>query len=217
MGAGPDPGADGGDGVTAVRHVLWRGLDTWHAESCAVRVTARGLTAEGVQLGTDPVPYRLDYALEAGEGFTTRLFEATASGDGWTRRLRLEREGTSWTCAAEATGAHDLGAPGCDPADLAEATECDLGLSPLTNSTPILRGGLHRGPGSVEIVAAWVSVPELTVRPSRQRYDHVAPGVVRYTDLGLFPGFTEDVAVDGDGLVTRYPGLAVAAGPREPA
>ena len=59
--------------------------------------------------------------------------------------------------------------------------------------------------------------PELTVRPSRQRYDHVAPGTVRYTDLGVFAGFTEEVTFDEDGLVTRYPGLAVAAGPVEPA
>ncbi len=203
--------------MSAVRNILWRGLDTWHAESCALRVTARGLSAEGVQLATDPVPSRLDYALEAGEGFTTRTFEATSRGDGWVRRLRLERTADGvWTVAAEGTGAPELGRPGGDPAELAEATEVDLGLSPLTNSTPVLRAGLHREPGTLELTAAWIAVPELTVRASRQRYDHIAPGRVRYTDLGLFEGFTEVVEFDEDGLVTRYPGLAVAAGPLEP-
>ncbi len=182
-----------------------------------MRITARGLTAEGVQLGTDPLPYRLDYALETGDGFHTRLLEAFARGDGWTRRLRLERGSGGWTCTAEAAGARELGTPGGDPADLGEATDCDLGLSPLTNTTPVLRAGLHRAPGRVEIVVAWISVPELTVRPSRQRYDHVAPGTVRYTDLGLFAGFTEEVSFDDDGLVTRYPGLAAAAHAVEPA
>lgn len=121
------------------------------------------------------------------------------------------REDGSWTCTAGGAGAPALGEPGTDAAVLAEAVDVDLGLSPLTNSTPILRAGMHRAPGSLELVAAWVSVPELTVRPSRQRYDHVSPGVVRYTDLGLFAGFAEDVTVDEDGLVVLYPGLAVLA------
>lgn len=36
-------------------------------------------------------------------------------------------------------------------------------------------------------------------------------------DLGLFAGFAEDLTVDEDGLVVRYPGLAVLVGPVEPA
>lgn len=201
---------------TAVRHLLWRGLDAWHAESCAVRVTAAGLTAEGVQLGTDPLPYRLDYVLEAGEGFRTRLFEASARGDGWSRALRLERTGSAWTFRVEASGESSLGRPGGDPVDLGDAEEVDLGLSPLTNSTPVLRAGLHRTQGALDVVVAWISVPQLTVAPSRQRYEHVAPGVVRHIDRGVLAGFTENVTFDADGLVTSYPGLAVAAGPVEP-
>lgn len=203
--------------MTTTRHALWRGTDAWRSEACAVRIGPSGLSAEGVQLGTDPLPYRLDYALDAEDGFLTRRFEATARGDGWWRRLLLVREGGSWTCTAGGAGAPALGEPGADAAGLTEAAEVDLGLSPLTNSTAILRAGLHRAPGSLELVAAWVSVPELTVRASRQRYDHVSPGVVRYTDLGLFAGFTEVVECDDDGLVVRYPGLAVLAGPVEPA
>ncbi len=180
-------------------------------------IGASGLTAEGAQLGCDPLPYRLDYALDAGDGFLTRRFEATARGDGWERRLLLSRDGGGWACSVEATGAPGLGTPGCDPGELEEAAEVDLGLSPLTNTTPVLREGLHRGPGSLELVAAWVSVPELTVRPSRQRYVHASPGRVRYTDLGLFSGFTAEIALDDDGLVALYPGLATLARPLEPA
>lgn len=201
----------------ASRSLLWRGLDGWRAEACVVAVGEDGLRAGGTQLGTDPLPYRLDYVLDAGDGFRTRRFEASARGDGWERRLLLTREDGGWGCAAAGSGAPELGEPGGDPADLAAAGEIDLGLSPLTNSTPVLRAGLHRRPGSLELVAAWISVPELTVRASRQRYDHVAPGRVRYTDLGLFAGFTEEISFGDDGLVTHYPGLATLAGPLEPA
>ena len=50
---------------------------------------------------------------------------------------------------------------------------------------------------------AWVSLPDLVVHESRQRYSHVAPGVVRYED----DSFAADLELDGDGLVVRYPGL----------
>lgn len=201
----------------ASRSVLWRGLDGWRAEACVVAVGEDGLRAGGTQIGTDPLPYRLDYVLDAGDRFRTRRFEATTRGDGWERRLLLTREDGAWRCAADGSDPPELGEPGGDPADLAAAEEIDLGLSPLTNSTPVLRAGLHRHPGRVELVAAWISVPELIVRPSRQRYDHVAPGRVRYTDLGLFAGFTREITVDDEGLVTHYPGLALLAGPVEPA
>jgi len=57
---------------------------------------------------------------------------------------------------------------------------------------------------------------------SAQRYEHVrrtAHGsVVRYVDRGLFDGFEAELELDADGLVVRYPELAmrVADGPAEP-
>ncbi|MFD0853489.1 putative glycolipid-binding domain-containing protein, partial [Actinomadura adrarensis] len=83
------------------------------------------------------------------------------------------------------------------------ATDCDLGLSPLTNTMPALRLG---GKGSLDILAAWVSVPDLAVTPSPQTYEFVredgAVTVIRYTD----PGFTEEIAFSG-GLVLDYPSI----------
>jgi len=42
--------------------------------------------------------------------------------------------------------------------------------------------------------------------------------VVRYVDRGLFDGFEAELELDADGLVVRYPELAmrVADGPAEP-
>jgi uncharacterized protein len=73
---------------------------------------------------------------------------------------------------------------------------------------PVRRHSLHERDGVTEILAAWVSVPDLTLRASRQRYEHVRPGVVRFTDLDVHEGFTAELELDADGLVLIYPELA---------
>ena len=80
----------------------------------------------------------------------------------------------------------------------------DLGYSPLFNSLPVLRFALHRGGDARELTMAWVSVPDLAVRRSEQRYEPVRPGVVRYR-AGTF---SAEIDFDDDGFVVRYPGLA---------
>lgn len=75
---------------------------------------------------------------------------------------------------------------------------------------PVLRYNLHRGGEPVDFRIAWVSVPDLAVSLSRQRYSFVRgtdPGsIVRYESLDS--GFTADLELDPDGFVVRYPGLA---------
>ena len=161
-------------------------------------LTPTGVSARGTQLGRG---YRLDYALDAPEDFVTRSLEVTAVGEGWSRRLVLEHDGNgAWRSNSE------------DAAPVAGALDCDLGFSPLTNLMPIRRHLLHRQTGSVDILAAWVSVPELMLHSSHQRYEHVSRdgdrSVVRYVDLGTDAGFTSDLVVDDDGLVIVYPQLA---------
>jgi hypothetical protein len=57
---------------------------------------------------------------------------------------------------------------------------------------------------------AWVSMPDLGVRPSRQRYtagpDVRTTGLVRYDSLDS--AFTAGLTFDRGGLVTDYPGLS---------
>ena len=49
---------------------------------------------------------------------------------------------------------------------------------------PVRRHRLHERPGEVEFLMAWVSVPDLGLHPSEQRYEHVRRdkdhAVVRY-------------------------------------
>jgi uncharacterized protein len=194
--------------------LVWAGTDAWRAESAEVHQVGDGFTARGVQLGVDPLPYRVDHRLETTGGWLTRTLEVSATGDGWRRTLLLtsDLEG-AWTCEATAHGDVDLPGPGGQAATLTGALDCDLGLSPLTNTMPVLRHRLHRGGGAAELLVAWVSVPDLQVHASRQRYQHArttaSGAVIRFTS----GDFTADVVVDGDGFVVDYPGLAERLSP----
>jgi hypothetical protein len=171
------------------------------------------LRASGVAVGGEPLPYHLDYSLTCDGGYVTRLLEVHASGEGWSRDLRLHREaGGTWQVAAEADGAVSLPPPGCDPAALAGALDCDLGLSPLTNTMPLLRHKLLGGGDAVDFLMAWVSVPDLSVHANAQRYTFVrrtADGgaVINYSS----GSFSADVTFDADGLVVDYPGIGTRA------
>jgi hypothetical protein len=77
----------------------------------------------------------------------------------------------------------------------------DLGYSPLFNSLPVWRDGLE---GPHDYTMTWVSVPDLGVSRSDQRYEPCGRGIVRFRA----GSFRADVEFDGDGFVTRYPGLA---------
>ncbi len=116
----------------------------------------------------------------------------------------------AWSCTTEAEG--DLGqpAPGGELAVVRGALDCDLGLSPTTNSMPVLRHRLHEGGGPTDLLMAWVSVPDLAVYPSRQRYAFVRreskARIVRFQSLDS--PFEAEIGFDDDGVVLDYPGIA---------
>ena len=189
--------------------ISWAGVDEWRAESAQVVPAEDRFSAAGVQLGVDPLPYRLDYRLETTAGWVTGTLDVTAVGTGWRRSLHLVREADGqWSARHETEGMSPLPDPGFDADALAGALDCDLGLSPLTNTMPILRQRLHREPCSADLMMAWVSVPDLDVQPSQQRYEHVRTtptgALVRFSS----GSFTAELAVDESGFVLDYPDLA---------
>jgi hypothetical protein len=196
------------------RVVVWTKDDPAGMELAEIRLAPGRLRAEGVAIGSAPVPYRLDYALETARGYVTTRLRARSRGDRWSRTLDLRRGGDgAWVVEADERGAVDMPPPGGDARALAGALDCDLGLCPVTNAMPILRHGLLSG-GTAELVVAWVSVPDLSVQPDVQRYMHVrVEGVSRVVRFEAVDGtFAADIALDADGIVFDYPSIARRAG-----
>jgi hypothetical protein len=197
--------------VPVRRLVLWSGLDAWRAEAVTLELGPDSLAATGTQLGADPVPYRLDYELRTGPSFVTHALHVDAVGESWRRRLRLVRhsDGT-WEWNTHEEGDAPLPPSGGDTAAVNGAVDVDLARSPLTNLMPVRRHRLHERPGEVDFLMAWVSVPDLGVHPSEQRYEHVRRdvdhSVVRY--VGRHRDFVGDLVFDQDGIVEHYPDLA---------
>jgi uncharacterized protein len=178
-----------------LRAVAWTKDDPPGMELAEVRLTASALAASGVAIGTNPIPYRLDYSLVAEQNFVTAGLRVEARGEGIHNTLDLWRsEEGRWTV------------DGRNLDELEGALDCDLGLSPLTNSMPVLRHGLLRETSSVELVMAWISVPDLAVHADGQRYTGLGGGVVRFESLD--GTFTAEITFDDDGLVVDYPGIA---------
>lgn len=196
------------------RTVAWDKENDYGTEFVEVDLSADRLSAEGVAIGWDPLPYRLEFTLETGPGWVTRRLDVTTRGDGWQRHLDLQRSASgTWTLEAAATGDHDvdLEPPGVEASTFAEALDCDLGLSPLTNSMPVLRHDLLRSNGAIDFVMAWVAVPALAVRRSDQRYTPLgdAPTGLRRIEYRS-TGFVSELLFDPDGICVDYPRLGRA-------
>jgi hypothetical protein len=87
--------------------------------------------------------------------------------------------------------------------DLEGCLDVDIALGASTNTLPIRRVPLAVG-RAVELKAAWVLLPDLTVQVLPQRYTRLAHDRYRYESLDS--GFTADLEVDDLSLVVNYPG-----------
>jgi uncharacterized protein len=175
----------------------------------------QGLRVHGrVVAEWDGTPLDLAYDLDCGPRWELRQAELVLRHGGTRRELRLRRRPDGW----QVDGA---GRP-----DLAEALDIDIMGTPVTNTLPIRR--LDWEPGqSRDFVMAYIRVPDLSVRPVRQRYTALAAAdaprrAFRYempasdsaaTDgsaraaryHSAASGFSAELLVDADGLVLSYP------------
>jgi uncharacterized protein len=193
-----------------MRFLLWTGVEEWLTEAASVELGEYGLRAEGIQVGAEPGPFRVDYRLEAPEQYVTSELELTAASDGWSRHLVLSHDGSGgWGAEVSDEGDVPGGPWDGELPDLSEARDIDIENSPLTNTMPILREDFRTG-GSDDFVMAFVRMPTLRVEASPQRYEHVRStgdgSVVRY--ISRDGDFTADLELDSDGLLVHYPRLA---------
>ncbi len=169
------------------RLLIWRGLDEWRAEATHVRIDGDRLTAQGTQLGAHP--YRLDYRLVTGAGFVAERLELSLLHEDRLRRLSIVRHPDGrWT-------ADDRPLP-----ELDGALDFDVLASPVFNSTPYLRHAMGAGGDARDFAMAFVTVPELSVKRSEQRYTPLGGGRVNYAS----GDFSADIHFDDDGLVRLY-------------
>jgi uncharacterized protein len=175
---------------------VWQVAETAGFEAAWLRLDGLALRASGQAAGQLPEPYLLAYELHTDDRAVTTRLEVSVTLPEAERRLDLRREHGSWTVNGQ------------ERPDLAQALDCDLGFSPLTNAMPVIRHRLQRGPGAERFLMAWVEVPTLRVIASEQAYTHLSlePGGarVRFTS----GSYTRDLLLDGHGLVIDYPTLA---------
>lgn len=182
------------------RVVTWRVIESAGLETTWVTLDSSSLTARGRAVGMEPFPYWLEYELTTGNDYITCALDVIVHSATDTRTLELRHESGGWT------------ANGDPLPNLSGAVDCDLGLCPLTNTMPILRHQLHVHPGRHEFLMAWIAVPDLDVRPSRQTYTHLGVDP-RGTEVRYESGdFASDLLIDHDGLVVEYPQLATRIG-----
>lgn len=164
---------------------------TWDTES--VRFTSTLIRL------LDGQPFHATYELVCDNKWHVReLAMAAENGVKGAHSLRLLADGVgSWT---NATGQPLAALQGC--------IDIDFMLTPLTNTLPIRRRALNPG-DSREITVVYISAPDLSVRPFRQRYTRLddAGGARRYRYESLESGFTAELPVDDDGFVIAYPAI----------
>jgi uncharacterized protein len=91
--------------------------------------------------------------------------------------------------------------------DLDDCIDIDINCTPLTNTLPVGRLNWSRS-RSYRLTVAYISVPDLEVRPVWQRYTQLETGeqgqhAFRYESSS----FRADLRVDDSGFVVDYPGL----------
>ena len=206
--------------------LFWQRSDTAGSEHALID-TADGLYARGTALAIDPIPYTCRYELRTDPGWITAHFDVTAEGAGWTRSVRLELAAGRWRATTaergdldavlSAAGHAGAGLPGIEDPDLLYgAFDVDLSGSPLTNTLPIRRLGLHRAKAETGVAhrlnVAWVLLPSLEVVQADQIYTALGDGRVRFAN----ETFSADIDIDEDGFVVKYPGLTDRSGDQHP-
>ena len=154
---------------------------------------AETITAHGVVLGGGDRLVAARYQIICDAGWRVRRCVVELIGDDQVLQLTSDGQGR-WLDAR----ANPL-------PELDEAMDVDLSISPFTNTLPIRRLEIQPGQ-SVEIAAAYIRVPELTVTRDPQRYTCIE-WRARYRYESLDSDFVREIEVDQNGVVVTYPGL----------
>jgi len=172
-----------------VVHAAWTGWDGGPRQHASLDFGPDGFQAQG-HVAKGPEADRVEYALACDPLWRTRSVHVRLA-DGTELALEADGGGT-WMQDGQPAPALD------------GALDVDLAVTPLTNTLPIRRLRLAVGEQAT-LQCVYVEVAPLSVRLDLQRYTRIAPNRYRFEAPGA--GFVRDVEVDGNGIVTDYPGL----------
>ena len=180
------------------RNVMWSPWNEPGLEHLYLVESDQGVLADGMILRVnDGRPLRTRYKIRCDRAWNVQDVKVSLL-DSNHQTLRLHADGQGhWTDDSR------------DRLPLLEGCiDIDISLTAFTNTLPIRRLSLKPGQPA-DIMVAYISLPEMDVKPVKQRYTclQASPesGLYRYD--GLSTGFTADLPVDGDGLVLDYPQL----------
>ena len=174
--------------MTILRALIWQRHDVLGAEFFSLSHADGRIQLQGaVVVALNGLPTLVQYTIRCDDAWHTRNVVVREQLGTEERMLHLTVVNQQWSDGERVLSALD----GC--------TDVDLGITPATNTLPIRRLNLSVGQ-RVEIRAAWVRFPELTVEPSPQRYTRVSDNVCRYQS----DSYEADLTVDELGLVQTY-------------
>lgn len=169
----------------------WKRIDFSGFETLALEEDADGWRARSVIIDNSEAPFGLSVEWRLDRNWVSRSVQLTLIRDGGVRELAIER-----------TGAVSWRVDGAPRPDLEECAEIDVSATPFCNGLALRRLGQEPG----ELTALYVLASDLTIQPSRQRYER-AGDKWRYVDLGAAKGFTAILSFDEHLIVRDYEGL----------
>jgi uncharacterized protein len=170
------------------RSIRWQGLDLKTLEHAHV-VDGRNTHIRGTVIGPD---FGLFYRLKLDENAHARSVRIERA-DGTVLELFSDGAGNWSDDRAETIAA------------LRGCVDVDIWPTPMTNSLPIWRTEWTIGE-PVRFAMAWIDATEMSFKRSEQVYTQLDEHRFRFQSAD----FEAELSVDGDGLVTHYPGLFTA-------
>jgi hypothetical protein len=182
--------------------LTWQAEDGRGLEGARVLFGHLGFRAQGRMVRPD---FTASYRLFVAEDGTLERLSITSDTAERERHLTLNRAGDGYWLLD--TG----GGGGGSRVSLGGATDVDLAFSPMFNTFPIRRLGLHREAGEHTLPMVFVSLPELRVEAVEQTYRTVSvlDGPEGHAVIEFrWADFVAELVVDADGAVISYPGVA---------
>jgi hypothetical protein len=184
------------DDHTNLRTVFrWRRLDVAGLEILSVTNSADGIYIRGQCIDAGDEPFCVHHEWSLDSSWRSKILRLTMVSEGGDRQLGIERAGDAqWKV------------DGQDRPDLEGCDEIDLSFTPICNCIALRRVELAINDG-FELTALHVSLPQLFIAPSRQKYLRTGESAYRYIDLGLSAGFEAALQVDAQRMIRNYEGL----------